>query len=167
MQVEPMPFIAPRIDETYREYADALLRHHNLISSSKDGGDEEQRIEDLLDRLWQRLDDSQRQSLRGMSSDLNSIKRGGEGPPKGRIKADVSASELQELQAAQKAENWHAILHHLRICAPAVPQDILARNRATCYDMIDLLQISLAFVDLAVELSRSISETRQFDKVVQ
>lgn len=155
----------PKIDAAYRDYASALMQHHELLSS----GGELEEVEDLLANLWDRLDEDQRQSLRGLSSDLNWARRRGEPPPKGRPAMEVTQAELAEYKDAQNAEDWHAILHHLRVCGPALPRDLLAYSRATCFSKLGLLRISVAFTDLTIELSRDGSPVARmaFDALIR
>jgi len=117
-------------------------------------GDQADELEEQLSVLWEGMDDTQRSSLNGIASDLNWLRRRGVPPPKGRTASEVTESQLRELRAAQDAEDWHAILHHLRVCAAALPQDLLAYNRAMCYVKLDFPQIAAAFTDLTSELSR-------------
>src|SRR5690348_6692845 len=131
MRVEPMPDLTPKIDAAYREYAEAQLRRGLLVTEGKADGEEVDKVEERLGTLWESLDDAQRRSLNGMAADLNWLRRRGLPPPKGRKASEVIEAELKDLQAAQEARDWHAILHHLRVCAPAIPQDLLAYSRAT------------------------------------
>ena len=154
----PMRDLTPRTDATYREYADIQLRRHFLLIDGKGESEEAGEIEERLSVLWEGMDDTQRRSLNGIAADLNWLRRRGTPPPKGRDISDVTEAELHELQAAQDGEDWYAILHYLRVCAPAVPRDILAYSRATCYHKLDFPQISIALADLTVELSQGASQ---------
>jgi hypothetical protein len=148
----------PRTDAAYREYAEKQVRRHFLLIEGKGDSDEADQIEERLAVLWEDLDEAQRRSLNGIASDLNWLRRRGVPPPKGRAVSDVTEVELRELQTAQDAQDWHASLYHLRVCAPALPPDLLAHHRATRYQKLDFPQISAAFADLAVELSRDNSQ---------
>jgi tetratricopeptide (TPR) repeat protein len=145
----------PKTDAAYREYAEMQVRRHFLLIGGKGESDEAGEIEERLSSIWEGLDETQRRSLNGMAADLNWLRRRGTPPPKGREVSEVTEAELRELQAAQDAQDWHAILHHLRVCAPAVPLDMLAYSRATCYLKLDFPQISAALADLTVELSHA------------
>jgi hypothetical protein len=149
-----MTDFTPKIDAAYREYADKQIRRHFLLVEDKGDSDEADEIEARLAVLWECMDDVQRRALNGIASDLNWLRRRGAPPPKGRAASEVTEAELHELQAAQDAQDWYAILHHLRVCAPAVPQDLLACSRATCYHKLDLPQIAAAFADIAMKLGR-------------
>lgn len=146
-----MPDFAPKIDAAYREYAEKHVRRHFLLIDGKADGDEAVEIEERLAVLWDALDDTQRRSLNGMASDLNWLRRRGTPPPKGRTASEVTEVDLHDLQAAQDAQDWRAILHYLRVCAPTIPHDILADRRATCYRSIGFPEIAAAFADLTVE----------------
>jgi hypothetical protein len=152
-----MANITSKIDAAYREYAEKQIRRHFLLIEDKGDGDEADEIEARLAILWEGLDDAQRRSLNGIASDLNWLRRRGAAPPKGRAASEVTEADLCELQATQDAQDWHAILHYLRVCAPAVPQDLLAYSRATCYHKLDFPQIAAAFADLAMELGSGIN----------
>lgn len=149
-----MANITPKIDAAYREYAEKQIRRHFLLTEDKRDSDEADEIEARLAVLWECMDDVQRRALNGIASDLNWLRRRGAPPPNGRAAGEVTEAELHELKAAQDAQDWYAILHHLRVCAPAVPQDLLACNRGTCCHKLDFPQIAAAFADMAMELGR-------------
>lgn len=141
-----MSEIDPTIDETFREYTDLQLRRHYLILEGKDDSPETATAEHRMENLWADLDDMQRQSLRGMASDLNWIRREGKPPPKGRqTPDDVSAREMQDLAAAKKSKDWHRILHYLRLCALCFHAASLASERRTAYDAIGLPKYARVF----------------------
>jgi hypothetical protein len=135
------------------------------LIEDKGDGDEADEIEARLAVLWEGMDDTQRRTLNGMAADLNWLRRRGAPPPRGRAASEVTEAALRELQAAQDAQNRYAVLHHLRVCAPAVPQDLLAYGGATCYHKLNFRQIATAFADMAVELGRGNSRvgTLAFD----
>ncbi len=120
-----MPDFTPKTDAAYREYADKQLRRHFLLVDGKGDSDEAAEIEERLSALWEGMDQTQRHSLNGIASDLNWLRRRGTPPPKGRAASEVADAELQQLQAAQNAQDWYATLHHLRVCAQ--------RCRKTCW----------------------------------
>jgi tetratricopeptide (TPR) repeat protein len=146
------------MDSTYRKFAELQLAHHDLLAQGKDELPEAEELEARMTVLWHGLDDAQRKSLNGMGSDLSWLRSRGAAPPNGRSAVDVTEVELAELESAQQNMSWHAILYHLRVCAAALPQDLLAYSRATCYFKLDLPQMSVPFADLTVELSRSASQ---------
>lgn len=142
------------IDETYRAYALLLLRRHHLLLRGQEESDEAEQIESRLSDLWEKLDEPQRRSLRGISSDLNWVRRRGLPAPKGRRPEDVSEKDLIERTRLDEAQDWHSLLDKLRDCSPLEPPADLAYWRAKCYDMLRLPQVAAPFVDLAVELAR-------------
>src|SRR5947209_6818664 len=109
------------MDKNFLAYADALLRHHYLLSDGNEDGPEAERVEEQLTALWEKLDDTQREQLRGVSSDLNWIRRGYTPPPKGRRREDVTPEELMEFYRLNEAQDFFGMLPALRVCAAAVP----------------------------------------------
>lgn len=152
----------PKVNSTYRKFAELQFAHHNLLADGKDESPEAEDLEDRLSALWNDLDDAQRKSLNGMGSDLNWLRSRGIAPAKGRKAGEVTAEELAELDYAQRTMDWLSILHHLRVCAPALPPDVLAYSRATCYFKLNFPNLSVLFADLAVELSRQDSAVARF-----
>lgn len=149
-----MTDVTPKMDAAYREYAEKQMRRHFLLLEDKGDSDEADEIEARLAVLWEGMDETQRRTLNGIAADLNWLRRRGAPPPKGHAASEVTEAELHELQAAQDAQDWYAILHHLRVCAPAVPQDLLAYSRARCYYKLNFPEIGTAFADMAMELGR-------------
>src|SRR4051794_20294640 len=128
-----MSFHAPSVDATYREYADLQLRRHYLLAGGKADDPQVEETENRLSELWEKLDEAQRLSLNGMSSDLNWVRRGGTLPPKGTTQKDVTPQMRAELEAVIAREDWHELLHQMRLCAPALRPECLAHNRGLCY----------------------------------
>jgi tetratricopeptide (TPR) repeat protein len=144
----------PKMDELYREYAALQLRRHYLLLEGKDETDETEQVETRLSSLWEKLDEEQRWSLNGMGSDLNWVRRRGEPPPKGPKPADVTKKNREDLEAAQAADDWHAILHFLRVCSPLIFPESVAYTRATCYREIGLDPVAVVFCDFTASISR-------------
>jgi hypothetical protein len=143
----------PKIDATFREYAELELRCHHLLLEGKENDPETIEAEDRMTELWEKLDEVQRRSLSGMGSDLNWLRRKGEPPPNGRKKPEeVTPDEREALQAAMESKDWHRLLHFLRICAPNLPIVILATLRESAYDEIGLPAYASVFSELAAEL---------------
>jgi hypothetical protein len=148
-----MPAAIPAIDAAYRDYAGLLLRRHRLLLDGKDADPETEGIERRLLDLWQGLDDEQRRSLTGAASDLNWARREGR-PAPGAKKADsVADQEKQRLVEAEAAKDWHSVLHSLRVCAPAISTEDLARCRATAYALLGLPELAEVFRRFAESLS--------------
>jgi hypothetical protein len=144
------PFAA---DPNLREYALALLRYHYLLSEGKDSDSEVDLIEDRMSELWDELDETQRDEVRGISSDLNWIRRGYLPPPKGRRKEDITQAELDEFQANKDAGNLLPLLHAVRACAPALDNGLVALLRARCYVGLGLPDVSEPFLKAAADLA--------------
>jgi hypothetical protein len=80
----------PTIDDTYRRYADLLLRHSRLLAERGDEDAETEAVEEEMTRLWDHLDAVQRQSLAGLGSDLNWARNGCQLAPRSRRSEDVT-----------------------------------------------------------------------------
>src|SRR5262245_46827199 len=117
-------------DPNFRAYAMALLRHHDLLSEGKENDVQLEAVEDRMSTLWDKLDEGRRDELRGISSDLNWIRRGYLPAPKGRRKEDVTQAELDDFQAHNEAGQPLPLLHALRACAPALENGLVALCRA-------------------------------------
>src|SRR4051812_8181851 len=118
-----MSDLKPIMNEAYREYAGLLLRRHRRLEEGKDDDPETEDIEERMLRLWGGLDKVQRQSLNGIGSDLNWVLRQGRPAPKARRPEEVTEDEKRRLREAEKVGDWHAVLHWLRVCVPAPPND--------------------------------------------
>jgi hypothetical protein len=147
-----MSATAPIVDDRYRRYAELLLQHHRLLSEGRDEATETEAVEEEMTGLWERMDDAQRRSLSGLGSDLNWVRRGCRPPPKGRQSAEVTAQELQALAEAQGENDWHGLLHWLRLCAPRTSPARLASLRASAWAALQFPQLARLFSDLAAEL---------------
>src|SRR4051812_40968290 len=113
-----MPLFDPVMDAVFHEFADLQLRHHFFLVEGKEDAPETVGLEDRMEELWTKLDATQRQSLNGMRSDLNWVRRNGDPAPKGRKSPDeVNETEQQNLVAAIGSRQWHRIMHYLRLCA--------------------------------------------------
>lgn len=144
----------PKADAGFVEYADSCLRHHQLLMEGKEASPEIAEIEDRMEELWLQLDEIQRQSLNGISSDLNWIRREGEPPPRGRTSpTEVCLHDQEELSAAMKSKDWHRVLHYLRLCAPAFESASLARERSVAYEFIGLPSYAKLFKAKAIEFA--------------
>jgi tetratricopeptide (TPR) repeat protein len=141
----------PSMNADFREYAALLLRRHRLLIVGQEDDPAMDGVEDRMTALWENLDETQRQSVRGMSSDLNWIRRNGRSAPKGRQTGDVTPEDRQALLKAKLENEWHAILHYLRLCASVMSPVNLAYLRGQAYQAIGLKGYSTAFYDQAVE----------------
>lgn len=145
-----MPETSLDLDALYREYAGILLRRHVLLVAGKAEGDEADALEDELSAVWEALDEPRRQSLKGVGSDLNWVRRDGAPAPKGRRAEEVDSQEMERLAVVEAARDWPATLHFLRLYAPLLPQHDLARRRQRAYEgagLPDLARVFGAFAD--------------------
>jgi hypothetical protein len=133
-----MPIASPAIDVLFRNYADLLLRRHYLLLAGKEDDPETDDVENLLAIAWDKLNELQRHSLNGMASDLNWVRRRGTPPPQGRRPDEVLEGDRQLLAEAEQAKDWLAALHYLRVCAPVLDTEDLARRRAAAYTGLGL-----------------------------
>ncbi len=147
--------ITPKLDVAYLRYAALTLRHHQLLSDDMDESEETERVEDELTELWDILDEVQRSSLSGLGSDLQWIRRNGELAPKARRPEEVSLEEWQTLNTVVKLQNWHAILHHLRVCGSRIQPDALALLRAEVWDELKQPEIAAPFHQFAQKVGGS------------
>jgi hypothetical protein len=143
----------PNIDAAFREYADLELRCHRLLLEGKEDTPEIIEAEDRMTELWEKLDEMQRQSLSGMGSDLNWVRRKGEPPPNGRKKPEqIAPTERQAIQEAMESKDWHRLLHYLRMCAPDYPIATLATLRGRAYEGIGFPAYATIFFERAGQL---------------
>jgi tetratricopeptide (TPR) repeat protein len=145
-------------DRNFRAYALALLRHHNLLSEGKGNDIQIEVVEDRMSAMWGELDEAHRNELRGISSDLNWIRRGFLPAPKGRSKEDVTRAELDEFQQLNEAGNLLLLLHSVRACAPALDNGLVAFCRARCYVGLGLPEVSEPFLKATVDLANDRSD---------
>ncbi len=101
---EPFAFVK---DRNFRAYVRGLVRRHQLLAEGKEDSDYAELLEGRMSELWERLDDTQRQEMRGISSDLNWLRRGYLPAPKGRRKEDISKAETDEF--LKLLEAWDRI----------------------------------------------------------
>jgi tetratricopeptide (TPR) repeat protein len=145
----------PNLDETYRRYVDLLLQHHRLLSEGREEEAETEAIEEEMSCLWDRLDDAQRKSLSGLSSDLNWVRRRCQLAPQGRRSEEVTLQELQALVRFRDEADWHGLLHGLRACAPRMRPFQIASLRASAWEAIGFPKVVSTFYDVAFDLEPS------------
>lgn len=145
--------VTPNVDDAYREYIDLQLAHHALLSAGKDDTPEAEAVEDRMTALWLRLDAAQRASLNGIAADLGWVRRAGQPPPRGRTPEQVTEEEMSALGRVPGGADYHAMLYHLRVCAPRLPVEALAYARAAYYHKLGFQGLSVAFADFAVGAS--------------
>jgi len=154
----------PIIDESFREYAKLELQRHFLLLSKNENSDELERMELRMEELWQAINETQKQCLKGMGSDLNWIRRNCQPPPKGpKTPTEVAKADQMELAAAIKQKDWHRVLHYLRVCAPIFRSASVAAERATAYAAIGLDEYAKVFHSQAIESETPISSATGSD----
>jgi len=145
----------PTVDETYRRYAELLLRHHHLLAAGREETAETDAVEEEMTQLWDQLTAAQRSSLSGLGSDLSWLRRGCAPAPRGRRAEEISADDLQDLSKAHDEGDWHGLLHCLRLCAATTPARQLAVLRASAWAALKFPNIASLFQDQAAELEAS------------
>lgn len=161
-----MDEFTPTMNEEFRMYAGLRLRRHYLLLDEEDDSQEIAVVEEQMEALWEHFDAIQLQSLSGMGSDLNWIRRNCEPPPNGRkTPEDVSALDRQELEVAMKSKDWHRILHYMRLCAPSFRPASVARERGITYAAIGLPKYASVFEARAIQFgaARAVSEVETLD----
>ncbi len=152
---EPFAFVK---DRNFRAYVRVLVRRHQLLAEGKEDSDYAELLEGRMSELWERLDDTQRQEMRGISSDLNWLRRGYLPAPKGRRKEDISKAETDEFLKLLEAWDILPLLHSMRACAPALNQGVVAMARARCYLSLGLDEVSEPFLKATIDLAQNRSE---------
>lgn len=99
----------PKVDDQYLRYAELLIEQHHLLCRGASDDDLEA-IEDQMTTLWDALDAAQRQSLSGLGSDMNWLRRGGKHAPKASSAQQAADGELRELYEARDRGDWHRVL---------------------------------------------------------
>lgn len=147
-----MEHFTPIINDEYKKYAALLSRHHDLLCALIEDGEEIESIEDEMTVLWDRLDSVQRASLSGLGSDQNWIRRNGEPAPRGKKREDVTPEDKEALERSMNANDWHAVLHYIRVCRSWLPNDYLANIRSIAWIKIGLPEIANPFMEFASKL---------------
>jgi len=142
----------PAITDYLEAYAETLLRHHLLVSDGKEENPKLEEVEDQLGRQWENLDKAQQEQMRGLSSDLNWIRRGYAQAPKAKAREQVAPDELREFYQLNEVQDFARMLPALRVCAAAVPPVFVAYVRGICYGRLGLQTISNLFLRAAIEL---------------
>ena len=155
----------PTIDESYRRYADLLLRHNSLLANQNDEDEETEAVEEEMTALWDGLNSDQRRSLAGLGSDLTWVRRHCQLAPRARRAEEVTPDDLRSLSESRDRGDWHGLLHHLRVCGAKITPLELASLRASAWAAIGFPDLAIVFRDLATELepSRSIPSSSRMD----
>lgn len=136
----------------FEAYAASLLRFHLSSSEVEDEGQEVERIQERMEQLWPQLDADQQRQARGLSSDLNWMRRGGDQGPKAKTREQITPEELREFYRFNEAQDFGRMLPSLRICAAAVPPTFVAFARGTCYTRLGLPEVGYLFLRTAIRL---------------
>ena len=140
---------APELNNAYLEYVQHLLQYHSAnLREDKDTPAAEE-LEEKMIALWGGMDDVQRKSLGGIGSDLIWIRSKAALPPRGRRLEEITEFDEYMLREATKSNDFHAILHHLRVCAAAISPENLALTRAESYRRAGLPELGAIFFDFA------------------
>lgn len=84
-----------------------------------------------------------------MSADLNWASRGGiRSPHQKQPVREPVAEEMAQLLESERANDWHTVLHYLRVCCPALDRHDLAQRRVTAYAALGLHQYANAMLVL-------------------
>jgi hypothetical protein len=145
-----MNAFTPTMNEVYLEYAERLLRHHQLLSEGLESAEETTQVEDEMTELWDRLDTIQRRSLSGLGSDLNWIRRGGTPAPLGPRAGVLSPEDRRAIDEARDNSDWHRLLHQLRVCVPSIAAIDLADLRAAIWSKLGQPQIARIFHEFSL-----------------
>jgi len=147
------------LDDAFRKYIRLLLRHHYLLCSDRSEDFEMDGVEGLLSDSWERLSDAQQQEARGISSDLNWLRRGFTPPPKGKKSEEVTASDRQRFQTVVEAGEHVEVLRATRDCVSVLPAGLIAIARSRSYLSLDLPELAEPFLLATVDLSADRSES--------
>lgn len=142
---------APIINEAFRNYARILRRLHQLEVAGQAGSPEAAELETQLEDAWAPLTSEQRESVAGLGSDLNWIRRGL--PPRGTPKAKVQPEDLRALDRALRANRPHEVLCRLRQCAAVLPPADLARHRGDAWAQLGEHETAAIFFEHASRLA--------------
>jgi tetratricopeptide (TPR) repeat protein len=146
-----MSSFEPKSDAEYREYVALQLHRHNLVMAGKMKEPEFDVTEERMTELWEKLDSTQRDSVKGMSSDLNWVRRKAAQAPKGRKLEDVSQNDIESLVNAIQNRDWYAVLHFLRLCRPIITVPNLARLRAEAYTHLGFDEYASALYEMGLD----------------
>ncbi|HJT33442.1 MAG TPA: hypothetical protein VJ783_15470 [Pirellulales bacterium] len=108
-----------------------------------------------MTHLWDELDSAQKQSLSGLGSDLNWIRRRGQPAPRAKLADQVTDAEIERVVRACDIGDWNGLLHDLRICGARLPAAEIARLRATAWQELGFAKLSKLFASFATELQAS------------
>lgn len=142
---------APIINEAYCSYVRALRRLHELEIAGQQQSPEAADLESALEAAWEPLTPEQRESVAGLGSDLNWIRRGL--PPRGVQKEQITDSDRESLAQAIATGSPHEALRRLRHCAAVIPATELAYLRGNAWLRLEEYETALLFYRHAKKLT--------------
>lgn len=145
-------------DPNFRAYALALVRYHDLLSEGQDDDLRIETVEESMTALWGALNDEQRCELRGISSDLNWIRRGCLAAPKARLKEEISQAELEAFGTHLETASPLTLLQAVRTCSAALEPELIADCRVRCYAALGLPEVAQRFLQALAGLNSKRAE---------
>ena len=131
------------ISDPVREYANLLLKQHELDPRGDRDVPELDAICEAMDGPWIRMDGRQRRRMRGLSEDLYALADGRLGIP---MSAEARAQWQARGYAALQAGDLDANLDHLRRQYPDdFPPGVIPALQARCWDQLGLPEAALLF----------------------
>src|SRR5207245_6654246 len=96
----------------YTEHVSLLRSLHQFAVAGNEDSAAADALRDQMDVSWERLTPDQKESVRGLSSDLNWILTGPVLSKKPR--EQVLRENFPDLMRARQSKDWHEVLKHLR-----------------------------------------------------
>lgn len=131
---EAYPFEDYEIDENFLKYVELEIRMHFRGLS----GLKEEELYGEEEILWNKLKPEQIMAAGGIGADLAWINNNGRPFLADRKPEEVTQEEKDLLQAAVKAENWKAVLHHVRGCSTSMTVINAASYMVKAYRSLNL-----------------------------
>lgn len=128
------------------EYADLLIQLHQLIRENRDNDDADA-IRDKMDEPWRHLSSYEIAMIRGLSSDLHSLRNSD------KHNGHVSAQTASMIAECARRGDFQKMLHILRENESALPADYVAHWRGVGWADMGFLSIARAFFQRALQIS--------------
>lgn len=130
-------------NDPVREYANLLLKQHELDSRGDTDSPELDNICAAMDGPWSRMDGRQRRRMSGLSEDLYALADGRRGIA---MSVEKRAQWASRGMAAQKAGDLDVYLDHLRQPYPEdFPATVIPTLQALYWDQLGLPEVALLF----------------------
>jgi len=129
----------------------ALHRLHELTLVGKDQGPEADAIRDGIDHPWNRLSETEKKRLEGLSEDLYSLSD--PEVPAGTQKG-IAEPDLRKYIEAHKSKDWDFALALLRKMSNHLPPTLVAFLRGIIWQDAGDLETSAIFVRYVREVGR-------------